>query len=213
MKEHEFEKRRSDINFWIDNIDSKVSIALGFVGVVLGFVLSSSTIQKYISVLINPNLSITFYQMINIIIYFISLIFLVVALIMFYNSLKATTSSKEFKGSTDNSLIFWGNIAEYDSFDNYKESVKNINHSNKDNDFLSQIYINSIIVKRKSDNYNKGLNKLIIGSLAYVLFEVISLFIWAKLLILEFNKILRWEVKFVKNTIIKVINVEIKIIA
>src|SRR5699024_5791533 len=102
MKEYEFEKRRNDINFWIDNIDSKVSIALGFTGVVLGFILSSSLIQKYISILINPDLSLTFFQVLNIIIYFISLIFLVIALVMFYQSLKAHTSSKNFKGSTDN---------------------------------------------------------------------------------------------------------------
>lgn len=177
MKEYEFEKRRNDINFWIDNIDSKVSIALGFTGVVLGFILSSSLIQKYISILINPDLSLTFFQVLNIIIYFISLIFLVIALVMFYQSLKAHTSSKNFKGSTDNSLIFWGNIAEYDTFDNYKENMNNIDYSNKDNDFLSQIYINSVIVKKKSDNYNRGLSTLIIGSLAYVLFVVIGMFI------------------------------------
>ena len=96
---------------------------------------------------------------------------------MFYLSLKATNSSRNFKGTTDSSLIFWGNIAEFDSFSDYKESVKNINHSNKNDDFLSQIYINSLIVKKKSDNYNRGLNKLIIGSLAYILFSIISLFI------------------------------------
>jgi len=174
VNEDRFEKMRNDINFWISNIDSKVSFALAFVGIIIGFILTSEnvnhTVQNYIDYFkLN---TFNYWQIIHFIIYMVSLISLVVSMILFFLSLKARIKEQN-NHTTDDTHIFWGTIAKHDSFKDFKDTYNSIIDRNEADDFLSQVYINSKIAQKKSRYYNNGLKFLLIGTLSFIIFELL----------------------------------------
>lgn len=180
MDPDRFEKKRNDINFWLSNIDSKVSFSLAFVGIIIGFIFSSDTTETTVSFYINEiteNITLTIFT-INFVIFILSILFLFLSLIFFLSSLKARYQNKKEldKNLTDKSFLFWGTIAETKSFSEFKSAFISNNTIDKENDFLSQIYINSKITQKKFDYYNKGLLCLMIGTSLFILFKFISYF-------------------------------------
>lgn len=182
MDSDRFEKKRNDINFWLSNIDSKVSFALAFVGIMFGFIFSNDSTDTTISFYANEikqNFSLTL-SIINFGIFILSIIFLFLSLIFFFYSLKARYQNKKNKDNdiTDKSFLFWGTIADTKSFSEFKNefNLNNTRDKDKENDFLSQTYINAKITQIKFYYYNKGLLYLMIGTGLFILFKMISYF-------------------------------------
>lgn len=180
MDSDRFEKKRNDINFWLSNIDSKVSFALAFVGIMFGFIFSNDSTDTIVSFYANEikqNFSLTL-SIINLGIFLLSIICLFLSLIFFFYSLKARYQNKKEMDNdiTDKSFLFWGTIANTKDFLEFKNEFKLNNTIDKENDFLSQTYINSKITQIKFEYYNKGLLYLMIGTGLFILFKVISYF-------------------------------------
>ena len=74
------------------------------------------------------------------------------------------------------SLMYFHNIAKYNTYNDYKNKVLNATNDEFFNDILSQIYLNSKICTEKYENYNKGLILSIKGAIVFVILWAIGNF-------------------------------------
>lgn len=158
---------------WTNNCDTKASIVLAVVGVLVSIAFANDYILDTISV-----------QMKNIIKFWSDGIggFCVVSMIMFlslggvfifigicfYNAIKALRANIN---CLDDSVIFFGKIARL-SKDAYFDKVKNITEEEYQQDKLSQIYNCATICNAKFKYYNKSIGALLKGLLSFVAFIV-----------------------------------------
>lgn len=169
-------------DFWISNVDAKVSFIISFTGVFIGFIFASDSItksiQQYIKALINMSFSDlkVVLSLIATILFIATLFFIVRAIILLIKSLVGRIDSNLYQqpGLETNSSIFWGTIALND-YATFKNSFDNTDEQRL-NDLQSQAYINSLITKQKFENYNKGLKNLKIGIMLFMLFKLLTYF-------------------------------------
>ena len=170
-------------NMWIENVDSKISYALAFIGVLLGFIITE---DKPIDVgntvvdifnrigmfLANPNsiFNITIEKnILALILLTILTATAIISIIHLLIALKGSISLDEYneEGLTIESNIFWGSVSKK-KYKDFRREVTNINENDLINDITSQIFINSKICNKKFKNYNKGIK--------YIIFTVIIFF-------------------------------------
>jgi len=160
------------ISFWINNIDTKISFALGASGVLLGFVLSNEdlakTLKEHLKTVELWNDSATLFLLFG-----LTVILLTVAMWNFLNGLKAKIDSSKYHQPLmiQKSNIFWGNIAKY-NFYSYKYRLVHSELEDWINDMQTQIYINSCICNQKVKFYNNGIFCLKISLLSFVLYHI-----------------------------------------
>lgn len=167
------EQEYQRITFWISNIDSKISFALGVSGVLLGFILSnqdlSKTLTKHIKLVKSNDLEI----IILISLFCITITLLILSIWFFLRGLKAKIDSKNYKQSqmVSPSNIFWGDIAENDYF-TYKYKLEHSEQIKWSEDMKTQIYINSCICSKKTKLYNFGINCLTFSLIGFVIYHI-----------------------------------------
>lgn len=170
-------------NMWIENVDSKISYALAFIGILLGFIITEDKpidvgdtvvdIFRRISMFFtSPNsiFNITIEKDILALILLTVLTATAIISIMYLLiALKGNISLDEYneEGLNLESNIFWGSISKK-RYNHFKNEVMNINENDLINDITSQIFINSKICNKKFENYNKGIR--------YIIFTVIIFF-------------------------------------
>ncbi|WP_175987084.1 hypothetical protein [Bacillus sp. Marseille-Q1617] len=174
------------INFWIGNCDTKVSFSLAFAGILLGGFFSSSIITGSLNLLIKKLIrmySINNYGEVGMVLltsFVLAMFFFFMALTITYlfKALKGSIDSSVYKqpGLTTDSISFFGTIAGQ-SFDSYKQKVMTATLLEKQNDLLSQVYINSKICQNKFKLYNNGLRYLVISTLLFAILNLFFLFI------------------------------------
>jgi hypothetical protein len=166
------------INFWIGNVDAKISFLLSLSGVILGFIFSSNSIEKtvknYIKMIIEDWKIIL--AIINIVLLFLSIFFIVKAILHFLNALKGRINPEVYKQPSleTESLLFWGSISKLGSYEEFNEKMTHATDQKMINDLQSQVYINSIITTKKFELYNKGIKSLSIGFIFLVVFKIIT---------------------------------------
>lgn len=175
-KEDSF-KRLELVNFWISNIDNKISFILAFVGVFIGFVISKGLpdIFKYISsIAIKDLVTLNFGQVISIFMLVAMYLSAISCLILLLLALIGRIDSKVYKEHKlkTNSLLFFGSIANM-NYSSYKEKCEKESKGQLINDINSQIYINSKICDHKFKLYNYSI-KLLISS--FIIFFICALF-------------------------------------
>lgn len=144
------------INSWINNVDTKVSFALAYVVVLIGFVFyNAGTVpvaiqsfldanKKYDDIILGAFLVVSLYGS--------SLI----SIIMFFIAMLGRT-----KNSSDRaSVLFFGAIASM-KLNDYKSKIMNMNDKDIEKDLLEQIHTNSTICVKKFRFYNLGICFLI----------------------------------------------------
>lgn len=158
---------------WTSNCDTKASIVLAFIGVLVSIAFTSEYLLSAIET-----------QVSNIIIYwrdgigtfcipstmmFVSLIGFVLFMgLCCYNAISTLNANTKCKS---NSIIFFGKIARK-SEDEYIEQVNNTTDKEYESDKLSQIYTCAKICAKKFENYKKSIVHLSIGLLFFVCFII-----------------------------------------
>lgn len=166
------------VSSWIDNCDSKASIILALLGVILSIAFTSDFILdgivEQVKDIVNlcrgcfmPN---GFVSIICIIILIISIVFFIIS---FKNLINVIYARLDNSKSEDNpSISFYGSIGS-SSYDDYKKLVKGIKDGNIIDDKLRQVHICSKICLRKFTLYNKGICSLKIGLVLFAIFFVV----------------------------------------
>ena len=157
---------------WIGNSDSKSSIMLALVGILISILFTSDFILTSLQEMIKPVL--TYYKTgfgkfdlsitVTLVVFLAMSSYLIASLFYLLKSLTAKTDSNQ---TGDNnlkieSLIYFGSIQKR-TFEEYKVAVSSETETEKEEDVLSQIYINSKRCQEKFDNYNKSIRFLKIG--------------------------------------------------
>ncbi|WP_313559372.1 Pycsar system effector family protein [Ruminiclostridium cellobioparum] len=153
---------------WIGNCDTKASVILGGIGIIVSIFLSSEyviEIKKITDAMTSKGVSETAY----IIFETIALLFIVVGLFYLVRVLLVRTNTKEFKerGLKSDSMIFFSSIARNKTFREYKVKIENCSESDIREDLISQIYVCSQICNMKFKNYKIGLILSIIGFVSF----------------------------------------------
>lgn len=149
------------VNSWINNVDTKISYMLAFIGIIATIIFTNDNVIKTIKVYMDNILNFTIKDIKNL----ISLLLLVLtgAMIIYisksiYYLLKASIATiKSDIKSQDNSILFFGSIAKNQNFEEFKEKIKNSDEKKIEEDIIMQIYNNSIICNKKFENYNKAI--------------------------------------------------------
>lgn len=168
------------VNSWIHNCDAKISFALAFSGVLLGVFFTNNRIQDSLIVVIKNVVNLEKKELISLVATVILIgfmIFLTLSIWYFFRGLKGSIDKSNYKQKElkENSLLFFGTI-EAMEYAEYRQEVESLTKDKLKNDYLSQIYINSIISNNKFVNYNKGVVFLIISVILFVLLNLIFWF-------------------------------------
>ena len=154
---------------WINNCDTKSSILLGFIGLIISFVFNENFFKKQFFYYIFNNIS----NLILIFFLIISLIFIMIGIGFSILSIKATIST-DFKenGLNMESLIYFSTIIN-NNYNEYKNKVLNLKEESLCDEIISQIYITSIICDKKFKNYNQGLKYSTIGLVSLIIIVIL----------------------------------------
>lgn len=181
------------VNMWIGNVDSKISHSLTFMGVLLGFFLTTSKpiniskvvnkilikIQQIFNQGIQATLkSIELKDIISVIILILICVFIftsVKACIYLYKGIKGRINAETYKqnGLVTQSNIFWNSISN-EEYINFYENISVLDESNLIKDITSQIFINSKICTEKFNNYNKGVEYVVKSIIIFFIYTIIG---------------------------------------
>lgn len=174
------------INFWISNCDTKISFLLAFAGILLGGFFSSSIITGSLTKLIDKLIKINdienHWEIKHIefttLVLFIFVILMIVSITYLFRGIKGSidpTGSQQSQLTT-NSNLFFGSI-QSKSFGDFKDGIEAQTLVEIQNDYLSQIYINSKICQQKFNLYNQGVTYLIFSTFTFIILNILFLFI------------------------------------
>ena len=99
--------------------------------------------------------------------------------ILLIGVLVARVNPAEFseKGVKTDSLIFFTSIAANNSLAKYRDKIKKCSSEQLDDDIISQIYICSLICKKKFELYKKGLIISLAGFAIFVIMAIIGVMV------------------------------------
>ena len=149
---------------WIDNCDNKMSVLLGALGIMLTILVTTESISKACGFILRLFEDINLHNGLFLIAFFIVIIFYIITAVHIVNTVFARIDNNRYiqKKMSKKSNVFFGSISEL-SFDEYKNSFIHETAEEQINDILSQIYINSVIARRKYKNYNRSLKWSVIS--------------------------------------------------
>lgn len=144
------------VNTWINNIDGKVSNALTFSGVLIGFILIQGTPQAFADFAGAERIEffVLFKALLVAALYLTSL----VAICFFLNAIlcRITVSNDP------RSHLFFGTIQTM-TYQEYSEEFRNLTEDAYIAELLEQIHTNSTICNKKVNYYNQGIRVLFIA--------------------------------------------------
>jgi len=167
------------INF-VSNCDNKASIILGIIGVIFTIIFTNDSLLELKNII---KIIIQFknrWDIVFLILGLGSIIILACGLGLLVFCLIAKIDCKEYKQErlNLNSIIYFGNIAEYKSFKDYEDRFLNVTEENYLNDLLSQIYLNSCICMKKYKRYNLGVICSICGLMLFSIYVIAGNFVY-----------------------------------
>jgi hypothetical protein len=166
------------IQFWIGNVDAKISFLLALSGAILGFLLASESIDNIIKSYFDLSEKgwKLWIAILNGIIFVLAIYYIGKAVINFLQALRGRIDPKEYRqmGLDTRSLIFWGTIADRKRYQDFKDDLEKATNGEMLNDVQSQVYINSKITKTKFEIYNKGVKALSIGIILLIIFKILG---------------------------------------
>ena len=165
---------------WTENCDTKASIVLAFIGVLVSVVFTSEFILGTIGAQINN--IITYWRdgsgsfSILSTMMFVSLLGFVtfMSLCCYYSILSLKANIK----CADDSIIFFGKIA-LNTKEEYIEKVNKMAEEEFETDKLSQIHNCATICDNKFKNYNKSMKYLSFGLLCFICFILFTIILKA----------------------------------
>jgi hypothetical protein len=159
------------IILWIGNCDTKASIFLGSMGVVIGVLLGTD----YVTFMINTCKALQTYPpsaLIAFVVPFVfSIVLMIVGVFFLLLSILPTTTIGEYpkKDVYLDSLLFFTTIASNSGVDELTNKILSSTDASKSKDIISQIYVCSIICSLKFKRYKRG---VLFSSAGIVLFFI-----------------------------------------
>lgn len=157
---------------FVEHCDSKASIMLGFISVLITITIPSGIMECFLFILkqLFSNLSIT--NIFKILIILTPIAFILISILLLISVLSARTKVSDFDSS-----VYFADIANNANKRMYADKFLGISEKEYLDDLLSQIYINSRICSNKFEKYNYGLKLGIIGViLIVVLYILVNIF-------------------------------------
>lgn len=142
---------------WIGNCDTKASIMLEGIGVVIAIFLSSEYVME-IKKMLDTMASSGAGGIAYIVLGSVALVAIIIGLLSLVRVLLARTNTKEFKerGLKSDSKIFFSSISENKTYKDYKRKLENCSESALREDLIPQIYICSQICTKSLTNIKKA---------------------------------------------------------
>jgi len=165
------------INSWINNSDTKASIVLGLIGIILTIIFSnSSLINKCVQLMNEFTKKIQFSDILYI-------AFLLSAITLFllglYKLIKVLIPTLKIKHKAQTkSFLYFGDIATYSGSFEFKEELKKAKENEIFDDILNQLYINSTICNNKFNNFTVGLKCSLIGLILFFILFFLGISIY-----------------------------------
>lgn len=144
------------INSWIGNMDIKVSLALAFVGVLIGSIFKEGQPNAFQKIGCIFNICKT--EMTSILAVILVILLYGASLLAIIYFILAITARVQTQAQ---SLFFFGSINKM-QLNEYRNKVNNLTEQELIEDLEEQIHTNSRICSLKVSNYNKGLKSLIV---------------------------------------------------
>lgn len=160
---------------WTDNCDTKTSIILSGIGVVIGILLATDYVSKFRSIYAHMIDSKSFWATAYLIFAAVAIGAFSVGIGFLVSSLTPRINPKKYKkrGINTDSLIYFSTIAGYTTLKAYKEKVYEWSNFKQKDDYLSEIYVCSVICDEKFRHCKIG-----------ILLSIISLFVFSVLAII-----------------------------
>jgi len=161
---------------WIENCDTKTSIILGGIGVILGIVLASDYVSKIAAIFKHMIDNCGFWTGLHIFLSAVSICGIIVGALFLLRVLIAKTDIQGLsdKGISGNSFTFFSSIAKQESIQDYKSKIAACSENDWIDEIVSQIYICSLICDKKFQNYKTGLILSVIGFALFAVMMIIG---------------------------------------
>lgn len=158
---------------FISNCDTKASISLGLFGVIISIFFTTKSVTTFVNIVKQVIVDLSFCDV-------LFLVGLSIPVIMFVFGLWKLISvlSASINLSGKDSLIYFKDIAENQTYNQYYSKFIAANTSSLLKDFISEIYINSKICSRKFESYNKGLHCCLGGLVLFILLFIVGSLIY-----------------------------------
>lgn len=150
------------INSWIGNMDTKISFALAFVSVLIGFIFSNGAPQIVNEISQIEFSQISAIQILSVLLIIVLYLLGLVTIAIFVFALLARVQNL----SDIESVFFFGDIA-MNTYQNLKERMDQVTDERLLADLQSQIWINSKICSKKAKWFNIGLYCFFIAMVLY----------------------------------------------
>ncbi len=159
---------------FINNCDNKSSIILGVFGILFTIFFTNSGFSILISIISTIIIKVNYINLLYLTGLFSFLIICILGLTKIAMVLIGKINNEKFKDIDLNtkSVIYFNNIANNTSFNQYKNRIINYTEDEFLNDIISQIYINSVICNLKFKNYNQGIYLSFIGFIGFIIFFI-----------------------------------------
>lgn len=175
IKENAY-KNLEIINDWINNSDNKTSVALGLIGILLTILFTTSNSIKRIAKIVSSLFSkLDFSDILFLIIFTMFIYFFVYGI---WSLIKVLIPTLKMKVCNIKSYLFFGSIAQYSSYEQYKNEVLSASDDDVIDDLLNQVYQNSIICNNKYKNFTIGIKYFIIGFLGTIIMYILGILIY-----------------------------------
>lgn len=161
---------------WIENCDSKASIIISGIGVVISIILATDYVTKFHEIyeyMIEQNQCLSYFYLI---LWGISILSIIVGSFLLFRVLIPRIDPKEYsnRGIQQESLLYFSSISKFKTLSAYKQKLVECTADKMQDDLISQIYICSLICDKKFKNYKYGLFITLTGFSLFMALAIIG---------------------------------------
>lgn len=145
-------------DYWIQNVDTKVSVILTFLGVLSGYILAMEDIEKLFDVQTKN------FQWIPTLLFIVTAILISISIYYSFKGLRANTKNHK------PGLWFFGDVAQFEHTSHFARKKIIQTEEEYKEDIINQIYNTAKIANEKFKFFNKSLTWTKYSVLSYLLF-------------------------------------------
>lgn len=158
---------------FINSCDTKASIMLAVLGVILTIIFTSSILDNIVNMADTISKSLSLCNWIFIVSSALSAFLFIFGVVKLTMVLYAMVSV-----SGEDSKIYFLDISKNENYTSYKNKLQRIKSNDLLDDIANQIYINAVICSKKYERYNKGLKFSLIGLAMLLILYIIGILIY-----------------------------------
>ncbi|MFV8830134.1 Pycsar system effector family protein [Alkalihalobacterium sp. APHAB7] len=162
---------------WIKSCDTKSSIVLAVVGIILSIFTSEHSIKMLNDILSNSVQNISFSNILYLLLFTLSwCVFLYGAYCLIRVLIpRLGKEGQAYDGTTHKDSLYYFEDISKNTFTEYKDKVFNRSNDNEITDILSQIFVNAKICTSKYSYYSKGIKYTSLGITGVVILYIIGI--------------------------------------